>query len=490
MKKLISVFLSLLMIINITALFASAREQYIYVPEYAATEQTLSKLDFKAESIKKEFGVSVFFYMSDTVHEKGAYQGAYDFYKKNVQGKGIVFCMDPTDGKSYIYGGDDFSENECREMLVSYSAVEGGRYGDRIGGFLDKAKEIASRHSDSVSSQSERIKPRFMDMADIIDDNRESAIYTDIDNFSDKNLIDTVFVTYPGSEEPGAYAESYYEKNNFGFGKNKDGIILAICGQNGSIGIRVFGSVREKLGEKSEESLTKNLSRETDPIEIFIKYLEAVNEKYNSGEAEDTTEPQVTQSAEEVFVLPDRECVLGEKIERIYDGAGIISDKAQNEILRILDEVSTETGLDFCIMTVYEVPDEMTAKEYAEKYFSWFDFGTGGEKNGVLLMIAFEPDCCFLTAFGKAQFYFSQSDLKDFTESFWSLYKRESYDEAAKTFALEAAQRLMKEKLKLPVITGSVLLFAVIVMIIAIASSKKKKYTSYEETEKTVSMNE
>ena len=77
---------------------------------------------------------------------------------------------------------------------------------------------------------SERQVPRFVDNADIIPDNEEAEILSLVDSISEDREIDVGIVTVAstGGANPMDFADDYYDYNGFGFGENRDGILLLI----------------------------------------------------------------------------------------------------------------------------------------------------------------------------------------------------------------------------------------------------------------------
>lgn len=476
MKRITAILIALLLLLPLTAFASHGEEGFIIVSDGYISEETLSHLNSKAKNIYTTYGFSAYFIMNDEVKENGAYASAARFYEDHVKGKGVVFCMDAESGKCYVYGGEDFSEEERNAFLFAYTSSGGMTYGERVDDYLTKAAQTAKAlQSDEKKAESERLMPRFMDNAGVIDDKKESAIYTDIDSFSEKNLTDVVFVTYSSDEEPDAYADKYYEEYNFGFGEKKTGVILAVNTKNDAVSVKAKGDADSFFEKGAIKAFNESLSPFSgEYINLFIDYLEWLDENMTIKSGSDNAE-ETSSQASDVSAVFENIGEKGELMPRIFDGAKIISDDREAEIRAVLDKISADTGIDFVVTTVYKVPDGLSAGEYAEKYFEYFDFGHAEEKNGVLLMIGFEPECCFLTAFGKAETYFSSDDLKDYTEAFYSQFKRQDYDEAVHTFAYEAAQRLMKEKLKAPVIAAVLLVFAAVLVTLAIVFSKKKQ---------------
>lgn len=476
MKKIISTALTAIFLLFCFIFSAYASQRHITVPEGYISGETLKHLERKAENIQNSFGYDVCFVMNEEVSKKGAYESAKSFFEAGDIENGCVFAMEKESGKCYIYG-NDLTEDEKTALLRSYTAVEGGTYGERIEGFLDKITELARERSEDNDAVSERLKPRFMDIACVIDDNSESAIYTDIDSFSERKKLDVVYVIYDSEEECDAYAEKFYTDNNFGFGRDKDGVILAVNHTTSEISLRLFGGAKNLFGENTSGKfikLIKDTVAQQDYVTVFIKYLDFLSENYEPS-SEEITEEETTLSDDYFPAFEDGSGENGGVMPRVYDPARLLSDTTEKECIAVLDKVSEETGVDFIVLTVYEIPDELTVSEYARRYFEHFDFGGEGEKSGVLLLISVEPESCFISSYGKAKMWFGEGDLRDYTEEIYTLWRKENYDSAVHTFSFEAAQRLMKEKLEIPVAAGVILFFIAAILSIAVIVSKKKK---------------
>lgn len=72
--------------------------------------------------------------------------------------------------------------------------------------------------------------PRLVDEADLLTDREESALLAKLDEISERQQMDIVVVTAStlDGQSPMAYADDFYDYNGYGFGANKDGILLLI----------------------------------------------------------------------------------------------------------------------------------------------------------------------------------------------------------------------------------------------------------------------
>lgn len=72
--------------------------------------------------------------------------------------------------------------------------------------------------------------PRLVDNADLLTDSEESALLGDLDEISERQQVDIVVVTVDSLEGASAmdYADDFFDYNGYGFGSERDGILLLI----------------------------------------------------------------------------------------------------------------------------------------------------------------------------------------------------------------------------------------------------------------------
>ena len=76
----------------------------------------------------------------------------------------------------------------------------------------------------------ERLLPRLVDGADLLDDSEEAGLQEKLDEISERQQFDVAVVTTDTLEgkTPQAYADDFYDYNGYGMGADKDGILLLI----------------------------------------------------------------------------------------------------------------------------------------------------------------------------------------------------------------------------------------------------------------------
>ena len=72
--------------------------------------------------------------------------------------------------------------------------------------------------------------PRIVDDADLLTDYEESTLLTKLDDISERQQADIVVVTVDTLDgySPMEFADDFYDYNGYGFGENRDGVLLLV----------------------------------------------------------------------------------------------------------------------------------------------------------------------------------------------------------------------------------------------------------------------
>lgn len=103
--------------------------------------------------------------------------------------------------------------------------------------------------TDSIYAQSEtaipeeKLLPRLTDEADILSDTEEEKLLKNLDEVSERQKCDVVIATVASlnGQSPMNYADDFYDYNGYGYGKNRDGILLLISMENRDCWISTYG---------------------------------------------------------------------------------------------------------------------------------------------------------------------------------------------------------------------------------------------------------
>lgn len=90
---------------------------------------------------------------------------------------------------------------------------------------------LSSINSMAVEIPDERIFPRVVDNAGLLDDSEENTLLNTVDEISQRQKCDVVIVTVNSLEGKKAkeYADDFFDYNGYGIGENKDGILFLIA---------------------------------------------------------------------------------------------------------------------------------------------------------------------------------------------------------------------------------------------------------------------
>lgn len=89
----------------------------------------------------------------------------------------------------------------------------------------------------------ERLFPRLVDDADLLTDAEEGTLQKQLDEISERQECDVVVATVNSLEGKSsrAYADDFFDYNGYGYGKNRDGILLLISMENRDWAISTCG---------------------------------------------------------------------------------------------------------------------------------------------------------------------------------------------------------------------------------------------------------
>lgn len=101
--------------------------------------------------------------------------------------------------------------------------------------------------------------PRLVDNADLLTDSEESDLLAKLDEISERQQMDVVVVTINSLEGKTAteYADDFYDYNGYGFGDNRDGILLLVAMDDREWGISTCGSGIKTFTDAGQEYIVE-----------------------------------------------------------------------------------------------------------------------------------------------------------------------------------------------------------------------------------------
>lgn len=85
-----------------------------------------------------------------------------------------------------------------------------------------------------VSAFAQDNMPRVVDNANLLTDSEKNSLKSKLDEISNRQKADIVVLTVDSldGKEAEEYADDFYDQNDYGFGKNKDGVLLLVSMEN------------------------------------------------------------------------------------------------------------------------------------------------------------------------------------------------------------------------------------------------------------------
>lgn len=104
-----------------------------------------------------------------------------------------------------------------------------------VGRYQVKAEDINATQENDQTGQNnqipdERLLPRLVDDADLLDTSEEEELEAELDEISERQEFDVVVVTVNSLEgkTPQDYADDFYDYNGYGYGSDHDGVLLLV----------------------------------------------------------------------------------------------------------------------------------------------------------------------------------------------------------------------------------------------------------------------
>lgn len=125
---------------------------------------------------------------------------------------------------------------------------------------------------------------KVYDYAQILTEKQENKLIENVKKYIDKYNMDMVIVTvkYYTYDNLSDYINEFYNRNNFGLGANKSGIIFALDVKNNDIDIKTFGTAKTLYSEAEIKNIISSLNKKDkyyNKLSNFIKYSnEYINE--------------------------------------------------------------------------------------------------------------------------------------------------------------------------------------------------------------------
>ncbi len=144
--------------------------------------------------------------------------------------------------------------------------------------------------------QAQSALPRVTDQADVLSSEEESSLREKLDEISKRQKVDVVAATVNSLEGMHVqnYADQFYYENNYGYGENKDGILLLISMEDGDWSISTTGFCTTAFTDVGLDHISEKflpMLKEGKYYDGFLEYADLCDDfltKAYSGTAYDS----------------------------------------------------------------------------------------------------------------------------------------------------------------------------------------------------------
>ena len=161
----------------------------------------------------------------------------------------------------------------------------------------------------------ERQRPRLVDDADLLSSGEEKKLLAQLDQISTEQECDVVIVTVNSlkGKSPRNYADDFYDYNGYGFGENRDGVLLLLSMENRDWWMTTTGFGITALTDSIQKRISKQFlpkfgdEKYAQGFEIFANSCEKYISKARAASIE-TSEPESqveSQTESAVVSQPD-----------------------------------------------------------------------------------------------------------------------------------------------------------------------------------------
>lgn len=173
-------------------------------------------------------------------------------------------------------------------------------YDEAISAYMYAAAQLVQPNSTLSSGAESTVildtRARVVDMAELLSDSEKTALLSKLDEISERQKLDIVVLTVNtlDGKTPRDYADDFYDYNGYGFGENKDGILLLVSMEDRDWWISTTGYGITALTDAGIEYISEKFLSDLsdgDYAQAFTTYAELCDQfitQAKTGEPYDT----------------------------------------------------------------------------------------------------------------------------------------------------------------------------------------------------------
>lgn len=213
------------------------------------------------------------------------------------------------------------------------------------------------------------------------------------------------------------YADHYYANNDYGYGVDRDGVMLLVIPQKDEFLIKGYGRGEQIFTEdvlKDLKELYYTTTKDNGYAEGFLTYLDTVQQLTAASYAEGTAgsagagEGQSTGGEAEGYILHT------DKLPEVYDAADMFTNEEEEWIAQQVRELKESSGMDFVVYTDMTTYGKSRGLQAADFYWD-NGYGAGEDRSGGVLFICMEPGNrgWWTAGTGAAEEYYTERNIND-----------------------------------------------------------------------------
>ena len=280
MKKRISALLLMLIFcISLSIPAFAAETNYIIDETGTLTDDELAEANEYADYLADMVGID-FIYAYTYDEDIGAYAKQLSLGKRQDQ----VLMIENDDVWDVYLRGTPENIIDDEDMKALREAFDNeGNYDEAISAYMYAAAQLIQPDSTLSSGAESTIildtRERVVDMAELLSDSDKTALLSKLDEISERQKLDIVVLTVNtlDGKTPRDYADDFYDYNGYGFGENKDGILLLVSMEDRDWWISTTGYGITALTDAGIEYISKKFLSDLsdgDYAQAFTTYAE------------------------------------------------------------------------------------------------------------------------------------------------------------------------------------------------------------------------
>ena len=297
MKKRISALLFMLIFcISLSIPAFAAETNYIIDETGTLTDDELAEANEYADYLADMVGID-FIYAYTYDEDIEAYAKQLSLGKRQDQ----VLMIENDDVWNVYLRGTPENIIDDEDMKALREAFDNeGNYDEAISAYMYAAAQLIQPDSTLSSGAESTIildtRERVVDMAELLSDSDKTALLSKLDEISERQKLDIVVLTVNtlDGKTPRDYADDFYDYNGYGFGENKDGILLLVSMEDRDWWISTTGYGITALTDAGIEYISKKFLSDLsdgDYAQAFTTYAELCDQfitQAKTGEPYDT----------------------------------------------------------------------------------------------------------------------------------------------------------------------------------------------------------